>query len=156
MKFIKTTLFVLFSVLVSILCSEEHMGISSAVASSDDVEKSDKLGDDFQKQSPWFREKPKSGESTGTPQPEQYLRNPEGEKKEETQKYPYCRYPDCPGQYALCYNPDLDTYEYCYPANSDNFRMRFRSPKFRLWWERERRCPPGYSFAPDGGCYPRR
>jgi len=139
----------------AIPCSRLHI-VMPAFAASDDTDKADKLGEDFQKQSPWFREKPKSDENTGTPQPEQYLRNPEGEKKEETQKYPYCRYPDCPEQYALCYNPDLDTYEYCYPADSDHFRLRFRSPKFRDWWERERACPAGYSFTPDGGCYPRR
>ncbi len=154
MKFLKITF--IFSVLIvlSMICSQQYIGVLSSFAASDNAEKVDKLGEDFQKQSPWFRDKPESGESKGIPQPELYQRTPEGNKGEETQKYPYCRYPDCPGQYALCYNPDADLYEYCYPADSFDFRMRFHSPKFRLWWEQERVCPPRYFFKHGTGCYP--
>jgi len=155
MRLVRITFIVLLLVIFSIICSEQHIGVLLSLAESDNAEKADKLSEDFQKQSPWFREKSESGESKGTPQPDLYLRTPEGQK-EETQEYPYCRYPYCPEQSALCYNPDLDIYENCYPADSSHFKIRFRSPKFRLWWERERTCPPGYFFTPDGGCYHRR
>ena len=154
MRLVRITFIVLLLVIFSIICSEQHIGVLLSLAESDNAEKTDKLGEDFQRQLPWFREKPESGESKGTPQPELYQRTPEGDKNGEKQKYPYCRYPDCPGQYTLCYNPDLDLYEYCYPADSFDFRMRFRSPKFRLWWEQERVCPPGYFFKSGTGCYP--
>lgn len=137
---IKIIILVLISLFVS-------TGILVFAASDD----SEKLGDEFQKQAPWFREKQQSGESRGEPQPELYLKTPE-EKKEKEDKYPYCYYPYCQEQYTLCYNSDTGRYEYCYPSDSYYFKLRFQSPKFRLWWEQERMCPPGYFFKPSSGC----
>ncbi len=139
MKFLRIT--IIISVFFSLV-------IMPSFAASDD---SEKLGDEFQKQAPWFREKQQSGESRGEPQPELYLKTPE-EKKEKEDKYPYCYYPYCRGQYTLCYNPDTGRYEYCYPSDSYYFKLRFQSPKFRLWWEQERMCPQGYFFKPSSGC----
>ncbi len=151
MSFIKI-IFVLLALLVlSLIYPQNYFSVPLSLAASDDAEKADKLGEEFQKQAPWFREKPQGDEGKGEPQPELYIHTPEG-KEEKQDKYPYCRYPDCPEQYPLCYNPDLEVYEYCYPADSSDFRLRFHSPKFRLWWEHERVCPPGYFFTPGSGC----
>lgn len=156
MRFSKITFIVLllvfFSIIYSDIYSEQRMGVLLSFAASDNTEKADKLGEEFQKQSPWFREKPKSGESTGVPQPEQYLRCTEDKKEEETQSNPYCYYPYCEEQYPLRYDPDTKPYEYCYPVDSFSYKFRFRSPKFRLWWDQERACPPGYFFRPNFGC----
>ncbi len=81
MRLVKITFIVLLLVIFSIICSEQHIGVLLSLAESDNAEKADKLSEDFQKQSPWFREKPESGESKGTPQPELYQRTPEGNKK---------------------------------------------------------------------------
>jgi len=141
MSFIKIIFPILALLVFSLIYPQTYFGISLSLAASD-AEEADKLGEEFQKEAPWFREKPESGESKGDPQPDLYQRSSE----------PYCRYPDCPEQYPLCYNPDLEVYEYCYPADTSDFRLRFHSPKLRLWWESERVCPPGYFFKPNSGC----
>lgn len=104
------------------------------------------LGEDFQKQMPYSKEKPQSGE--GQPQPRDYTAPPEREK-------PEARTPAQAPDYPLCYDPYTRTYEYCHPEDSDSFRMRLRSPDFRFWWESGRTCPPGYYFRPGWGCYQR-
>jgi hypothetical protein len=148
---IGTALLVLFFIFSAVTYSELHI-VALASAASDNTEKADKLGEEFQKQSPWFREKPESDESIVTPQPEHYLRIPEEKKEEETQGNPYCYYPYCEEQYPLCYDPDTGLYEYCYPADSFSFKFRFHSRKFRQWWDHERACPPGYFFKNNIGC----
>lgn len=110
---------------------------------SSDIERADRLGEEFQKQMPWSKEKPQSGEFYGTPQPKDYLSPPE---KEETQSEPDAQYP-------YCYDPYTGYYEYCYrgydPLYGDDYwRLRFR-------WDHGKRCPPGFHFKPGWGCYRR-
>ncbi len=147
MKFLRITIIFLVWLSLSLIYNQQYIGVLSSLAASD----SDKHGDEFQKQAPWLREKQQGGEPRGEPQPELYLRTPE-KKEEKEDKYPYCYYPYCQEQYPLCYNPDTGRYEYCYPSDSSYFQNRFHSPKFRLWWQKERMCPPGYFFKPGLGC----
>jgi len=120
---------------------------SENAVSQGDAEKAGQLGEDFQKQTPWGKDAPDTGEFRGTPQPKEYRSSPEDEQpRDEGQKV---------REYPLCYNPYTGGYEYCYPSDSYYFRMRFRSPEFRFWWEHGRTCPPGYYFRPGWGCYRR-
>ena len=109
---------------------------------SSDIEKADRLGDEFQQQMPWSKEKIPSGEplTRDLPQP------PESQKSKDESE-PQWR------QYPLCYNPYTLRYEYCYRGDEDYFMIRFRSPAFRFWWEHGRVCPPGYYFKGGWGCY---
>lgn len=111
-----------------------------------DIQRADELGNDFQRQMPGFREKPQSGETPGQAQPGDYVAPPEREKNEPASQ-------PRSGDYPLCYNPYTRAYETCYPEGSENWRLRYGSPDFRLWWESGRSCPPGYYFRPGRGCY---
>ena len=112
------------------------------------VSRANELGDDFQRQMPYSKEKPQSGETPGQAQPEDYTAPPERERTEA---------PSQPQGYdnPLCYNPYTRGYENCYPEGSEYWRQRYDSPDFRLWWEHGRTCPSGYYFNPGRGCYRR-
>jgi hypothetical protein len=110
------------------------------------LEKADELGDDFQRQMPWSREKPQSGETPGQAQPRDYVAPPEREKTETTTRPQGETFP-------LCFNPYTRGYETCYPEDSEHWRTWYNSPDFRLWWEQGRSCPRGYYFRPGRGCY---
>lgn len=113
---------------------------------SDNIEKADQLGEEFQKQGPWTRQAPQDGGFYGMPQPKDYLAPPESQ-------LPQYESENSTVQYPLCYNPYNRAYEYCYSGDSSYFQLRFRSPDFRFWWRRGRTCPPGYHFVPEEGCY---
>lgn len=106
------------------------------------------LGDDFQRQMPYSKERPQSGETPGQAQPEDYTAPPERERNEAPSE-PQGR------DFPLCYNPYTGGYENCHPEGSEYWRLRYDSPDFRFWWEHGRTCPPGYYFKPGRGCYRR-
>lgn len=122
------------------------LAIFSWPAYCQDVRKADQLGEEFQKQMPYSKEKPQSGETPGQSQPKEYITPPESHKlraSPEPKNY----------EYPFCYNPYTRLYEYCYQDDYDTFRLRYRSPELLFWWEHGRRCPPGYYFKPGWGCY---
>lgn len=112
-------------------------------AASNNVEKADRLGEEFQGQMPGAIEKPKKEPDLNTPQPQEYVAPSATTPSEQNQTWP------------VCYNPYTQTYERCYLPDSEDFRIRYRSPKFRIWWEKGRSCPAGYYFVPGSGCYRR-
>jgi len=124
-------------------CSYSEAGALSVT--DKDIEKADRLGEEFQKQGPWSRQEPQDGLFYGIPQQGKYLTTPESELQDGSGSVLT--------QYPLCYSPYTGSYEYCYPRGSSYFKSRFRSPAFRSWWRRGRVCPPGYYFMPDEGCY---
>ncbi len=128
---------------------------------SEDIGKADQIGEEFQRQAPWSETAPGSGAYHAPPQPEEYLSPPEPEEPEP---------PAAPRPY--CYNPYTGLYEYCYPGgylhgyfhpryryeylhSDEDTRYRFELdlPGFYLYWEKGGRCPPGYRFIPEWGCY---
>lgn len=111
-----------------------------------DIQRADELGEDFQRQMPYSKERPQSGETPGQAQPKDYIAPPEREKTEPTPRPQGYDYP-------LCFNPYTRAYENCYPEDSEHWRLRYSSPDFRFWWEHGRACPPGYYFRPGRGCY---
>ena len=113
---------------------------------SGNIERANELGEDFQRQMPYSKEKPQSGETPGQAQPGDYVAPPEREKNEPAAQ-------PRGGDYPVCYNPYTRAYENCNPEDSENWRLRYSSPDFRLWWEQGRSCPPGYYFRPGRGCY---
>ena len=117
--------------------------------SAGDIEKANQLGEEFQRQMPWSRESPQSGEYYGSPQPKSYFSTPERELPESEPPM---------AQYPFCYNPYTRIYEYCYPPeygyyNSQGYdyyylrgygyyypgeyyyRFRLHLPEFRFYWE---------------------
>jgi hypothetical protein len=119
---------------------------SSANIRTDNIERANKLGEEFQKQGPWSRKSPQDQDFYGIPQPEDYLATPESQLPKSESDMSSVPYP-------LCYNPYTRVYEYCYSGDSSYFQSRFSSPEFRFWWKRGRTCPPGYYFVPKEGCY---
>jgi hypothetical protein len=110
-----------------------------------DIQRADNLGDEFQKQMPYSKEKPQSGETPGQPQPEHYVAPPERERPDAAQP---------PGNgYPLCYNPYYGRYEPCYPEGSEQWRHFYSSPHFQLWWDKWRSCPSGHHFRIGKGCF---
>ncbi len=109
------------------------------------IYRADELGDDFQGQMPYSKDRPQTGETPGQMQPGDYT-SPPGEG---TGALPQPQ----GGDYPLCYNPYSRGYENCYPQGSEYWRQRYDSPDFRLWWDHGRTCPPGYYFKPGWGCY---
>ena len=114
---------------------------------SSDIEKADRLGDEFQQQMPWSKEKIPSGEplTRDLPQP------PESQRSKDESE-PQWR------QYPLCYNPYTLRYEYCYLSHDnlnyyDYYKYRTHRPGFYLYWGHGGKCPPGYYFSPERGCY---
>ncbi len=109
------------------------------------LRRADELGEDFQRQMPYSKDKTQSSETPVQAQPREYTAPAGGEQ------------PSATGiqgnEYPLCYNPLSGVYEYCDPGDSEYFRQRFQSPDFRYWWERGRACPPGYYFRQGWGCY---
>jgi hypothetical protein len=138
------TISIVISFLIISLSSSSAQ--ESSVPSVTDVEKADQLGDEFQRQMPWYARTPQSGAFFGIPQPKEYLSAPESEIPPESSEY-------LSRQYPLCYDPYTGSYEYCKPRNSYYFRVKLRSPQFRFWWSKGRFCPYGYFFIPDRGCY---
>mgnify|MGYP006268487043 FL=1 len=134
----KTSLFV-FSIiaLLSVFANPGYPGNN---------ERANELGNDFQNQMPWSKEKPQSGETPGQAQPRDYVAPPEREMTETTTRPQGEMYP-------LCFNPYTRAYETCYPEGSENWRTWYNSPDFRFWWEQGRACPRGYYFRPGRGCY---
>ncbi len=104
------------------------------------------LGDDFQRQMPYSKEGPQSGETPGQIQPGDYTAPPE---RERTDLPAQPRVSDSP----LCFNPYTGGYETCYAEGSEYWRERYNSPDYRYWWEQGRTCPPGYYFRPGRGCF---
>lgn len=113
---------------------------------SDNIEKADRLGEDFQNQGPWSRQRSPDDNFYAIPQPREYQATPGSQIPEVEPKYDITQYP-------LCYNPYAGAYEYCYRGGSSFYRSGFRSPSFGLKWRRGRSCPPGYYFVPEKGCY---
>ena len=144
----------LFIVAVAVICMFFPPGVlypetrSSSIKRSDNIDKADNLGDEFQKQGPWSRQAPAGDGSTATPQPEEYLATPKSQ-------IPGSESEGGSVQYPLCYNPYKQVYESCAPMDSSDFQLRLRSPAFRLWWKKGRTCPSGYYFVPEKGCYRR-
>ena len=110
------------------------------------ISRANELGDDFQRQMPYSREGPQSGETPGQMQPGDYTSPPERERPEATSQ-------PQGGDYPLCFNPYTRGYENCYPEGSEYWRLRYNSPEFRYWWEHGRTCPQGYYFKPGRGCF---
>ncbi len=110
------------------------------------IERANEMGEDFQRQMPYSKERPQTGETPGQAQPGDYVAPPEREKSEPPSQ------PQA-GDYPLCYNPYTRTYENCYPQDSESWRLRYNSPDFRLWWDHGRSCPSGYYFRSGRGCY---
>lgn len=127
---------------------------SGGKTSGDDLEKVDRLGEEFQRQMPWSKEVPQSGAYEGTPQPEGYLSAPGREAKETEPSA---------AQYPYCYNPYTRRYEYCpggrYPYHhpyyyyENYFYLRIGWPKFYFYWEGGESCPPDYYHRQGWGCY---
>ncbi len=111
-----------------------------------DIERANELGEDFQRQMPYSKERPQTGETPGQVQPGDYVAPPERERNEPP---PQPRAGDSP----VCYNPYTRAYETCYPQDSEYWRLRYSSPEFRLWWDQGRSCPSGYYFKHGRGCY---
>ncbi len=122
------------------------IGLFSSSVCASQTSRADELGDDFQGQMPGYKEKPRSGETPGQAQPQEYTAPPDREK-------PDSQAPPQGSDYPLCYNPYTRDYEYCHPEDVDSFRLRLRSPDFRFWWEHGRSCPSGYYFRSGWGCY---
>ncbi|MCL5023432.1 MAG: hypothetical protein M1497_08730 [Nitrospirae bacterium] len=133
-------------VFMAAICLFLFSGGKCLSATSGEIDKADRLGEEFQRQMPYSKERPETGETPGQTQPGDYTAPSEREGT---------LAPAQPGGYdePLCYDPYTGTYEYCYPEDSDYFRSRFQSPGFPFWWERGRSCPPGYHFEPGRGCY---
>lgn len=112
-------------------------------AASGNIEKVDRLGEEFQGQMPGTKERPEKESGFDTPQPQEYVAPSAVVPTGQNQAGP------------VCYNPYTQMYERCYLPDSEDFRGWYRSPKFRTWWERGRSCPSGYYFVPGSGCYPR-
>ncbi|MEF9476076.1 MAG: hypothetical protein L0958_05240 [Candidatus Mariimomonas ferrooxydans] len=110
-----------------------------------DIEKAEELGEEFQMQMPWSREKSQSGSHYDISQPEAYRATPEKElpASEEKTLYPYC-YNPYTYRYELCY------YRYYY---DDYYRLRLHLPKFNFSLEHERGCQDGFYFKTGWGCY---
>jgi hypothetical protein len=113
---------------------------------SENLERVNNLGEEFQRQGPWSRKSPQDGGFYDIPQPDSYLATPESQLPKSEPEVSAVPYP-------LCYNPYIRVYEYCYSGDSSYFQSRFSSPQFRFWWKRGRTCPPGYYFVPEEGCY---
>jgi hypothetical protein len=111
-----------------------------------DLERANELGEDFQRQMPYSRERPQTGETPGQTQPRDYVAPPERERSEPAPQ-------PGGGDYPVCYNPYTRVYENCYPQDSEYWRLRYNSPDFRFWWEQGRSCPSGYYFRQGRGCY---
>lgn len=110
-----------------------------------DIHKEDKLGEEFQRQMPYSKERPQSGETPGQPQPKDYIAPTEKEKTDTTQSQMHER--------PVCYNPYYGKYEPCYPRDSEQWRFFYSLPHFQLWWDKWQNCPPGYHFRTGKGCF---
>lgn len=139
MRHLKTILIILALALFS---SHSYAETGAPSPKDKDIEKADKLGEEFQRQMPWSKERAPAGEPLTRDVPQ----SPESQKPKDEPESQWKQYP-------LCYNPHTHRYEYCYPGDPDYFMLRFRSPKFRFWWDYGRSCPPGYYFAPGQGCF---
>lgn len=138
----------IFIVLIGmgVLSSPTYAAAGKLQTRDRDIEKADRLGEDFQRKGPWTRPESSGDGFYGIPQPEEYLASPESKLPKEDRGAALTHYP-------LCYSPYTGYYEYCYPRESSYFKSRFRSPAFRSWWRSGRACPPGYYFVPEEGCY---
>lgn len=108
----------------------------AASPSKKDIEKADKLGEEFQKDMPWAKDRQPQKEPL-TPAPQ----TPSAATEQKTLQYP------------MCYNPYTGGFESCNPDDYEHFNLRWQSQKFRFWWEHGRACTKGYHFKPGWGCY---
>lgn len=121
------------------------LAVSACAVYGQDINRADKLGEEFQRQMPYSKERPQSGETPGQPQPKDYIAPAERERPDATQSQVY--------EQPICYNPYYGNYEPCYPRDSEQWRFFYSSPHFQLWWDKWRSCPSGYHFRNGKGCF---
>lgn len=122
--------------LVLLFIFSQPLYSDAASPSKKDIEKADKLGEEFQKEMPWAKER----------QPQKELLTPVPPPPADTTESKTVQNP-------MCYNPYTGAFESCNPDDYEHFRLRWQSQKFRFWWEHGRACPAGYHFNPGWGCY---
>jgi hypothetical protein len=114
------------------------------VFSSDDWDAVNRLGEEFQRQAPWFRTPGKSGEiDQGIPQPPPYGSvGSREEPQEQTGSNPS----------YICYEPVARTYYYCLTGWPVSYAPA-QYPYFPFWWKYPWSCPPGSRWKSGVGCH---